>query len=217
MKKKRNEEEKLDYQELKILDYSNWIVFLHQNQCYLGHIYIWAKRDNFTSFCDQTPEELDELCNICGQVEKALKKLFGARVNWAWFTDEVKHGRFHGIPRYDSRKRLFDGIIFIDKNPDGNYSPYGKNFKVPKKTLFKIRDLIREELLKLQKESDNDNQYFFMGHLVPELITPLLSLKQANSIEKIKKFFESHPRIKEHLRLCMRCCQKVALAELIRS
>ena len=49
------------YERFKIKDYKHWAVYLHQNQYYLGRMYVWSKRENALDFSEMHQEEREEL------------------------------------------------------------------------------------------------------------------------------------------------------------
>lgn len=136
----------MDFEQLKIKDYTYWEVGLHPNQCYLGRVCIWAHREDDIDIIDMSKEEREEFFDIASQVKKALQELFQPdRMNYTNLQNESHHLHIHVIPRYE-KPRFFYGIKFIDERWGSNPAPYNKKFKVPESILNKIIDVIREKL-----------------------------------------------------------------------
>lgn len=133
-------------EQLKIKEYKHWTVYLHDNQCYLGRVYIWSKRDGLVDLLDMTEEEQREFFDVGRKVKKAIAELFNPDLmNYASLGNVSTHLHMHVIPRYQST-RTFEGNTFIDERWGKNYAPYDKDFKIPEETLFRIRDAIKAKL-----------------------------------------------------------------------
>lgn len=129
-----------------IKSYEFWEVYLHENQCYLGRVHIWAKRKDALDLFDITKEEREEHFKIGKELQKALKKLFKPDLyNYATLANVTAHLHTHFIPRYSS-SREFAGIVFKDERRGQNYAPYNKGLKVSEEILVKIRDALKKEL-----------------------------------------------------------------------
>ncbi|MEK6953296.1 MAG: HIT family protein [Nanoarchaeota archaeon] len=136
----------MDYEEVLIKEYGHWKVYLHENQGYLGRVYIWAKRKDAFDFFDMTREEQEEYFKIGREIKKALKKLFEPDIyNYATLANVTRHLHTHIIPRYEDKREIF-GITFIDERWSKNYAPQNNNFEVSEEVLIKIKDLIKSEL-----------------------------------------------------------------------
>jgi len=136
----------MQYEKFLIKEYKYWKLYLHENQFYLGRVYIWAKRENALDFFDISNEEIKEYFKIGKELKKAFDKLFQPDLyNYATLGNVAHHLHTHFIPRYKTKRELF-GINFKDKNFGENYAPYDKKFKVPEEFLMKLRDLLRAEL-----------------------------------------------------------------------
>ncbi len=136
----------MDCEKLKIKEYEQWIVYLHQNQYYLGRMYIWARRENALDFMEMNEEEKKELFKIGQELKKALLLSFKPDlINYAILGNVAKHLHIHVIPRYSSN-RAFDGIKFTDRQWGKNYAPYNYDFKVPETSLLKIKETIKSVL-----------------------------------------------------------------------
>lgn len=135
-----------DFEQLKMKQFGNWSVYLHQSQCYLGRLYLAALREDDVDLFDMTLEEREEFFDIGKKVKKALTELFNPdRLNYLNLQNEWRHLHIHVIPRY-STPRSFDSITFTDERWGKNYAPYNKDFKVPETTLFKLRDEMSKKL-----------------------------------------------------------------------
>lgn len=134
------------FQIYKIKGYNHWEVYLHENQCYLGRVYIWAKREDAVDLMQMTSEERDELFNIGNEINKSIAQLFKPNLmNYAALGNIATHLHLHVIPRYVS-SRQFDEIEFVDERWGKNYVPYNYDFKTPESTLLKLLNAIREKL-----------------------------------------------------------------------
>jgi len=151
-------EVKPDYERFLITaEYRYWKVYLHEQQQYLGRVYVSAKRDDASGFAGtaywrhsfqaMNKGECEELFEIVmPKIQYALCELWlPDRFNYAELENEWEHLHVHIIPRYKA-PRMFDGITFTDTRWGKNYAPYDKAFKVPKETLMSIRDKIQQAL-----------------------------------------------------------------------
>ena len=128
----------MDYEKYLIKEYEHWKVYLHDNQCYLGRIYVWAKRKEALDFFDMTEEEIEEYFKVGKELKKVLSKLFQPDLfNYATLANVAAHLHTHIIPRYKS-KREFLGTIFNDENWGQNYAPYRKDFKLSEEKFAKL-------------------------------------------------------------------------------
>ncbi len=138
----------MDFSKFLIKNYEHWSVYLHENQYYLGRVYIWAKREDALDFFDMTNEEEEELFKIGKQIKTALKKLFSPDLyNYAALANIAPHLHLHLIPRYSSKKK-FAGMVFEDERYGKNYAPYNYDFKTPEAVLAQLKNILRQELLK---------------------------------------------------------------------
>lgn len=137
---------KSDFERLLIHEGTHWSIYLHENQCYLGRAYLWAKRDDDVDLLEMTLEERDEFFSLGRALKGALGVAFDPdRLNYAALSNTSHHLHVHVIPRYTA-PRMFLRREFIDKNPAGNYAPYDKTFSVDEPTLRGIRDALRTAL-----------------------------------------------------------------------
>lgn len=136
----------MNYDNLLIKEYNYWNVYLHESQCYLGRVYIWAKRKEALDFFDMTKEEKEEYFKIGKELKEVFKKLFKPDLyNYATLANVTAHLHTHFIPRYAS-KREFAGLTFIDERWGKNYAPYNKDFKISEENLMKIKEAIKSGL-----------------------------------------------------------------------
>jgi diadenosine tetraphosphate (Ap4A) HIT family hydrolase len=135
-----------DYEKYLIRKFTHWSVYLHKNQHYIGRMYIWARRSDFTDLQDASFYEWKELREIIGLTSDALIDSFQAdRINFAALGNEKHHCHVHVIPRYKSA-REFGGVVFEDKRWGKNHAPYDRGFKTPKDVEMYILDMLRMEL-----------------------------------------------------------------------
>ena len=135
-----------DFEKYLLTESEHWKVFLWQNQVYLGRSFVWAKRMGVIDFLEITGPERDGFFSTSRLVKKAMIELFHPDLfNYVSLGNIANHLHIHIIPRYEGT-REFDGLTFIDNKWGQNYAPYNYEFKIPDKTLFKIRDIMRQKL-----------------------------------------------------------------------
>ncbi len=67
----------MDYELLKIKSYKHWDLYLHENQCYLGRVFVLLKNEEgVEDFLAIEGESRDEFFQIGADVKAALKTLF---------------------------------------------------------------------------------------------------------------------------------------------
>lgn len=67
----------VDYDQLKIKTYKHWDVYLHENQCYLGRVFVQLKDNKgVEDFLDIDGEVREEFFLIGSKIKSALKILF---------------------------------------------------------------------------------------------------------------------------------------------
>ncbi len=139
--------ESMDYELLKIKSYKHWDVYLHENQCYLGRVFVLLKDDkNVEDFLAIEGEVRDEFFFIGNQIKAALKTLFKPdKMNYAALSNTSEKIHVHLVPRY-KEPREFAGVPFIDTRWGKNYAPYDRSFALEESILFKIRDALKENL-----------------------------------------------------------------------
>jgi len=137
----------MDYQQLKIKSYKHWEVYLHENQCYLGRVFVQLKEDKgVEDFLAIEGEVRDEFFQIGNQIKAALKTLFKPdKMNYAALSNVSSKIHVHIVPRY-KEPREFNGFTFIDTRWGKNYAPYDRSFVLDEAHLFKIRDALKERL-----------------------------------------------------------------------
>lgn len=137
----------LDREQFKLKTYNFWDLFLHEHQYpYLGRCYAWAKRDGADLVSDIDPMEMWELFQtIVPKWDFAVYKLFNrSRPNVAILGNETPHLYAHLIPRYRTPCN-YDGTIFVDPDPNGDYAPYPR-IDLPLDTLLNIRDIMKGQI-----------------------------------------------------------------------
>lgn len=137
----------MDYEQLKVKSYKYWDVYLHENQCYLGRVFVLLKNDEgIEDFLDIEGEVRKEFFEIGEDVKAALKTLFHPdRMNYAALSNTSPKIHVHLVPRYEY-SREFAGVVFQDIRWGKNYAPYDKTFSLDETTLLSIRNAIKNEL-----------------------------------------------------------------------
>lgn len=135
----------MDYDQLKIKSYKYWDIYLHENQCYLGRVFVLL-RDNslgdieVDDFLGIEGEIRDEFFLIGKEIKKVLKTLFNPdKMNYAALSNVYEKIHIHFVPRY-KEPREFNGVAFHDQRWGKNYAPYDRSFELEEAILFKIRD-----------------------------------------------------------------------------
>ena len=132
------------FQRFLIKDFEHWRVYLHEQQNYLGRVYLWAKRENI-NFFNMTHVEAVEFMHVGGLVTKSIRDAFNPdKFDYAIFGNTAPHIHMHIIPRYKFG-RLFCGGSFEDRNWGKNYAPYDKR-EFDERVLTEIRLTIRDKL-----------------------------------------------------------------------
>lgn len=144
----------MDYSRLLLKSTSFWEAYLHENQCYLGRVFLLLKEDaGVEDFLSISPEARDEFFLLGAEVKAALKKLFQYdRMNYAALSNTSQKIHVHFVPRY-KEPRTFSGRSFIDSRWGKNYAPYDKSYTIDESLLFQIRDAIKGELERKQNSS----------------------------------------------------------------
>lgn len=137
----------VDYNQLKIKSYTHWDLYLHENQCYLGRVFVQLKDDaGVEDFLAIKGDERDEFFAVGAAVKKALKTLFNPdKMNYAALSNSSERIHVHMVPRY-KEIREFAGVEFDDLRWGKNYAPYDRSFVLEPATLYTIRDAIKAEL-----------------------------------------------------------------------
>lgn len=140
-------EKSMDYEKLKIKSYKYWDLYLHENQCYLGRVFVQLKDEKeVEDFLDIQGQVREELFQIGQNVKKALKTLFKPdNMNYAALSNTSPVIHMHIIPRY-KETREFNAVTFKDTRWGQNYAPYDRSFVIEESTLFKIRDALKGQL-----------------------------------------------------------------------
>ncbi len=137
----------MDYEQLKIKSYKHWDLYLHENQCYLGRVFVLLKNEEgVEDFLAIDGEARDEFFQIGAEIKAALKTLFQPdKMNYAALSNTSPAIHVHIVPRYQDT-REFAGVVFKDARWGKNYAPYDKAFTTNDAVLFQIRDVIKEQL-----------------------------------------------------------------------
>jgi diadenosine tetraphosphate (Ap4A) HIT family hydrolase len=140
-------EKNMDYEKLKIKSYKYWDLYLHENQCYLGRVFVQLKDEKgVEDFLDIQGQVREEFFQIGQHVKHALKTLFKPdKMNYAALSNTSPIIHVHIIPRYKDT-REFNGMTFKDTRWGQNYAPYDRSFVIEESTLFKIRDALKGQL-----------------------------------------------------------------------
>lgn len=136
----------MEYKLLLIASYKHWEVYLHENQYFLGRVYIRSNREGLVDLMDVTEEERKELFQIGKSVRIALSVLYVPDLfNWASLGNIINQCHVHVIPRYKGPRNVY-GMQFKDGRWGKNYAPYDYNFKIPDKILVEIKEDISLQL-----------------------------------------------------------------------
>ena len=143
----QEKESNVDYKLLKIKSYKHWDLYLHENQCYLGRVFVLLKNEEgVEDFLAIEGKARDEFFQIGADVKVALKTLFQPdKMNYAALSNTSPAIHVHIIPRYQDT-REFAGVIFKDTRWGSNYAPYDRSFELEETVLFQIRDALKENL-----------------------------------------------------------------------
>ena len=137
----------VDYEQLKIKSYKHWDLYLHENQCYLGRVFVLLKNEaGVEDFLAIEGEARDEFFQIGADIKAALKTLFQPdKMNYAALSNTSPAIHVHIVPRYQNA-REFGGVVFKDARWGSNYAPYDRSFELDETILFQIRDALKEQL-----------------------------------------------------------------------
>jgi diadenosine tetraphosphate (Ap4A) HIT family hydrolase len=137
----------MDYEQLKIKSYKHWELCLHENQCYLGRVFVLLKEQKSKGdFLDIEGKVRDEFFAIGRDFKAVLKRLFQPdKMNYAALSNVSPDIHVHIIPRY-REPRTFAGVVFKDTRWGQNYAPYDKAFTLEDSVLFQICDTLKREL-----------------------------------------------------------------------
>ena len=137
----------VDYEQLKIKSYKHWDLYLHENQCYLGRVFVLLKNEaGVEDFMAIEGEARDEFFQIGADIKAALKTLFQPdKMNYAALSNTSPAIHLHIVPRYQG-VREFGGVVFKDTRWGSNYAPYDRSFELDETVLFQIRDALKGQL-----------------------------------------------------------------------
>ena len=110
------ENKKMNYDLLKIKSYKYWDVYLHENQCYLGRVFLLLKDDKgVEDFLAIQGDVRAEFFQVGEKVKTALKILFKPdKMNYAALSNVSEKIHVHFVPRY-KEAREFGGVTFKDQ------------------------------------------------------------------------------------------------------
>lgn len=136
---------KIDYEQLKIKSYTYWDVYLHENQCYLGRVFLQLRNDEGIEDLLAIDKAMqDEFFLVGNEVKTALKKLFNPdKMNYAALSNVSPRIHVHMVPRY-KETRQFGGVVFKDQRWGQNFAPYDRSFVLEQPVLFEIRDALQK-------------------------------------------------------------------------
>ncbi len=133
------------YDRYLIREFPLWRLYLHQNQCYPGRMYVAAYRD-FIQKTQMTLEEREELFMIECLTERAISHLtMASHFNYFWGANEWHHAHSHIIPRYRQPFTLM-GHTFTDKSWGHNYAPYQNPYPLDPEIFQMILHNLRRNL-----------------------------------------------------------------------
>ncbi len=137
----------MDDELLKIKSYKHWGLYLHENQCYLGRVFLLLEsEEEAEDFLDIEGETREEFFQIGEEVKQTLKTLFQPdKMNYAALSNVSPKIHVHIVPRYKV-PRKFGGVEFKDARWGQNYAPYDRSFSLDESVLFQIRDAIGKTL-----------------------------------------------------------------------
>lgn len=143
----QEKESNVDYELLKIKSYKHWDLYLHENQCYLGRVFVLLKNEaGVEDFLAIEGEARDEFFQIGVDVKAGLKTLFQPdKMNYAALSNTSPAIHVHIVPRYQDA-REFAGVVFKDTRWGSNYAPYDRSFELEESVLFQIRDALKGQL-----------------------------------------------------------------------
>lgn len=137
----------MDYEKLKIKSYKHWDVYLHENQCYIGRVFVLLRDDaGVDDLMSLDGEIRDEFFRVGKEIKNALHTLFQPdKMNYAALSNTSPRIHVHIVPRYKD-ERIFNGIQFKDARWGKNYAPYDRSFVTDEGVLFSIRDVLKDTL-----------------------------------------------------------------------
>ena len=62
----------INFEQLRIADYTHWELCLHNPHYYLGSVYLWANRDGDIDLLETTDEEQVDFFDVATNVKRAL-------------------------------------------------------------------------------------------------------------------------------------------------
>lgn len=132
-----------NYDDLKIMAFTYWDLYLSDNKSYLGRVYLVAKNGEGRDFSDLNAAELNELHQLSQKIKGVLGKLFQPDlINYASLGNVYKKLHVHFVPRYKNKRKFYD-LEFIDKRWGMNYSPYDHHDRMEKACFLELKKTIR--------------------------------------------------------------------------
>jgi len=133
----------VNYSKLKIKSYIHWDLYLHENQCYLGRVFLLLpERKGIEDFLDLENDVRNEFFQVGNELKTALKTLFQPdKFNYAALSNISEEIHVHIVPRYKAA-RSFCETAFEDARWGQNYAPYDRNFHLPESLILSIRQAI---------------------------------------------------------------------------
>lgn len=121
---------------------------MHENQCYIGRVFILLKNDEgVEDFLAIDGEVREEFFQIGAKLKAALKKLFKPdKMNYAALSNTSEKIHIHCVPRY-KEPREFNGKVFVDERWGKNYAPYDRSFILKEEELLAIKNCLKNELV----------------------------------------------------------------------
>ena len=136
----------MDYEKLKISSGKHWDVYLHENQCYIGRVFILLKNDaGIEDFLSIEGDIREEFFHMGDRLKGTLKRLFNPdKMNYAALSNTSEKIHVHCVPRY-REPREFKGRVFKDERWGKNYAPYDRSFVIPENELIAIKEYLKQE------------------------------------------------------------------------
>jgi len=133
------------YDQFMAVDFGHWKLYVHEQQYYLGRVYLWAAAPGPIDLFERSDEELAQFKQVVCLTKDALGKLFHPdRYNYAALANVAECCHVHIIPRYQSI-RHWKNEVYTDEQWGKNYAPYPKR-KMKIMALYELRDSLNEML-----------------------------------------------------------------------
>ena len=103
--------------EFKIMEFSQSIAYLHQDQYFPGWCVLVLKH-HATELFHLSPEVNVQLLQEVTRLAKALQQVFNAvKINYALFGNLVPHIHWHVIPRLEDDPAIRDAVFAVSHEP----------------------------------------------------------------------------------------------------